>query len=383
MDREAIIKTYFDQGYSYQEISNILKKNGFSLSYRQLQRIIQSLGLKRKNIIENIPEIVTAMINELQDSGCCLGYKSMWSRLKLKYGLQVYRETVLDLLQILDPEGIEERSKYRLKRRLYSVPGPNFIWHIDGYDKLKPYGFAIHGCVDGYSRKVLWLELSTTNNKPEVICHYYLKTIEKLKLIPTLVRSDHGTENSIVELVHQALRSSHEDSYAGIKSFLKGKSTANQRIESSWGRMRRHSVNFWILFFKDMIDCNHYDKSNALQVECLRFCFGPLIKYDLDLTRKEWNRHSIRKQKLGEVQSGKPNYLFYNPTANGTVNCGHEVKSEHIANAKQHFSETASYCSPIFLKLVNEIFADIQLPINAKEATFLYHKILVEIKRYE
>ena len=23
------------------------------------------------------------------------------------------------------------------------------MWHIDGYDKLKPYGFPIHGCIDG------------------------------------------------------------------------------------------------------------------------------------------------------------------------------------------------------------------------------------------
>ena len=23
------------------------------------------------------------------------------------------------------------------------------MWHLDGYDKLKPYGFAIHGCIDG------------------------------------------------------------------------------------------------------------------------------------------------------------------------------------------------------------------------------------------
>ena len=27
--------------------------------------------------------------------------------------------------------------------------GPNFIWHMDGYDKLKPYGITIHGCIDG------------------------------------------------------------------------------------------------------------------------------------------------------------------------------------------------------------------------------------------
>ena len=28
--------------------------------------------------------------------------------------------------------------------------GPNSVWHCDGMDELKPYGFAIHGCIDGY-----------------------------------------------------------------------------------------------------------------------------------------------------------------------------------------------------------------------------------------
>ena len=26
---------------------------------------------------------------------------------------------------------------------------PNFVWHVDGYDKLKPFGCDIHGDVDG------------------------------------------------------------------------------------------------------------------------------------------------------------------------------------------------------------------------------------------
>ena len=94
---------------------------------------------------------------------------------------------MLDLLRILDPEGIENRSKYRLKRRVYNVPGPNFIWHIDGYDKLKPFGFAIHSCVDEFSRKVMWLEVGTSNNKPEIICYYYLQTVKKHNKLPTIL----------------------------------------------------------------------------------------------------------------------------------------------------------------------------------------------------
>ena len=31
-----------------------------------------------------------------------------------------------------------------------SLKGPNYVWHMDRYDKLSPYGLAIHGCIDGY-----------------------------------------------------------------------------------------------------------------------------------------------------------------------------------------------------------------------------------------
>ena len=29
------------------------------------------------------------------------------------------------------------------------MQGPDFVWHMDGYDKLKPFGFCIHECIDG------------------------------------------------------------------------------------------------------------------------------------------------------------------------------------------------------------------------------------------
>ena len=37
-----------------------------------------------------------------------------------------------------------------------------------GYDKLKPYGFPIPGAVDGFSRRILWLEVARSNNDPRV-----------------------------------------------------------------------------------------------------------------------------------------------------------------------------------------------------------------------
>ena len=34
------------------------------------------------------------------------------------------------------------------------------MWNLDRYDKLKPFGFPIHGAIDGYSRRILWLRVT-------------------------------------------------------------------------------------------------------------------------------------------------------------------------------------------------------------------------------
>ena len=73
------------------------------------------------------------------------------------------RNTVMEMVRDIDPQGVQERKRYRLRRRRYFAPGPDFVWHLDGYDKLKSFGFSIHGCLDGFSRRILWLEVGTTN----------------------------------------------------------------------------------------------------------------------------------------------------------------------------------------------------------------------------
>lgn len=49
------------------------------------------------------------------------------------------------------------------------------------YDKLKPYGFAIHGCIDGFSRRIMWLEVNPSNNNPAAVAKYYVDCIGQNK----------------------------------------------------------------------------------------------------------------------------------------------------------------------------------------------------------
>lgn len=118
----------------------------------------------------------------------------MHQRLRNDHRLVVTRETTRTVLGALDPEGVSKRRKGELQRRRYMCKGPNYLWHMDGYDKMKPYGFCIHGAIEGYSRRILWLEVDSTNNDPAVIAQYYIDCVNQLGGAPRIVWADYGTE---------------------------------------------------------------------------------------------------------------------------------------------------------------------------------------------
>ena len=79
----------------------------------------------------------------------------MWGKLKTTYGIQLKRDTVMNILREEDPEGTLQRKSRSVIRRVYTCQGPNNVLHVDGNDKIKQYGFPTHSCIDGFSRKVI------------------------------------------------------------------------------------------------------------------------------------------------------------------------------------------------------------------------------------
>ena len=51
--------------------------------------------------------------------------------------LAVRKEDVRLIFRELDPDGVAARLSRRLERRTYTVLGPNFIWHLNRYVKLR------------------------------------------------------------------------------------------------------------------------------------------------------------------------------------------------------------------------------------------------------
>ena len=71
------------------------------------------------------------------------------------------------------------------------------MWHIDGYNKLKPFGFAIHGAIDGY-RKILWLNIGSSNNNARVISSYHLSSC-----ISDITTQTNLLVEIVLDMVHQ------------------------------------------------------------------------------------------------------------------------------------------------------------------------------------
>ena len=71
--------------------------------------------------------IMRTIQEELEGSGKCIGYRTMWQRLRNDHRMVVSRETVWHGLRILDPDGFAQRLTRRLRRRQYKAKGPNFL----------------------------------------------------------------------------------------------------------------------------------------------------------------------------------------------------------------------------------------------------------------
>lgn len=374
-EKEAI-EGYFYSGFTYETITHFLAKyNGITMSLKTLKRRLSLYNLKRNKKDINLSDVEGMIRHELDGPGCISGYRGMWHTLRVKYNVHVPRKEVEHLMRKLDPVGIEERKRHKLIRRKYMSPGPNHCWHTDGYDKIKPFGFAIHGCIDGYSRRIMWLVVDRTNNDPSVTAKFYINCVEEVGGCPTLLRSDCGTENGIMSSIQCFLRADEDDQFAGEKSHIYGSSTSNQRIECWWSSLMRSRLSWWINFFKDLKDQGSFLQGNILHEEALWFCFAEIIQKELDFVAIHWNTHYIRKSRHDTI-AGKPDELYFLPEMTSTADQLHEVSHDKIEEAKLKCtsSETTNDYQEYFIHVLSLL--GMRKPNHWKEASHLYSYLI-------
>mgnify|MGYP000043652363 FL=1 len=139
-------------------------------------------------------------------------------------GLWIQHRRIRERLAKLDPQNTAMRWGAVVERRKYQVPWPNSLWHLDGHHSLIRWKLVIRCCIDGFSRRIMFLRCSS-NNKTETGIELVLNDFKSDgDLWPSRIEVDYGVENV---LVCDAMVKTRGE---GRGSFIAGPSTHNQRI---------------------------------------------------------------------------------------------------------------------------------------------------------
>lgn len=84
-------------------------------------------------------------------------------------GIHVQRSRVRDAIHHTKPAGPLSHRRAPIRRRMYSVPCPSYVWHIDGNHKLVRWQIVLHRGIDGFSWLVVFGACSTNNKAHTVL----------------------------------------------------------------------------------------------------------------------------------------------------------------------------------------------------------------------
>jgi hypothetical protein len=139
------------------------------------------------------------------------------------------------------------------QREAYVVPGPNFLWSIDGYMKLQPYGIEIYASIDAYSRYIIWIYVGITARTEVSVLKQFLDVLEVSGVQSQVVRSDRGAETVLLAEAHHAFRRSYDPDIPLKDCYFYGSSVFNQRIETWWGQMSKGQLFKWRVSYEILI----------------------------------------------------------------------------------------------------------------------------------
>lgn len=190
-------------------------------------------------------------------------------------------------------------SRWSIKKKTKKIeadkilqPGPNYSWHIDSHGKLKLFGFPLHGCIDGSWRRLILLEVSTSNKKLENIDKFALDAVRQLRSISKTLKADSSTEHVSfcrfifyceiqLSTIIQLSRFRCVNSFSIVPSML-------QQWMETWD-----IIGCGQDFLNDLIELEQFSSAFSVLVDCLRFGFIGLFHKELKkLLKNEKNMQS-------------------------------------------------------------------------------------------
>lgn len=284
-----VSKMASSQGVSRQTIYNEMRRHGINYQGRFSSH--------------NDEELKTAIIN-MKTNHPNAGQVMVQGHLQSK-GITVQRKRLRETLKEGDPLGTFARQRLRIKRRVYSVPCPNYIWHIDGNHKLIRWGLVLHHGIDGFSRLVVFGRFSD-NNRASTVYQLFMKAVDKYHY-PFRVRTDYGGEN--VEVWRAMVAEWGEDS----GSVVVGGSVHNQRIERHNLSVNENVIERYKHMFYQMEAEGILNPDNSTDIFCLHYVLLPRINRSLMEFIAAHNNHPVSTE--GNKTPSQMFFLNLNLTA--------------------------------------------------------------------
>jgi hypothetical protein len=292
VDREQV-QYLLSMGFN---ISTVCKM--MSVSRATMWRRLQQWNVERHTYSNLTDEELRVVVSEIYSRHVNCGVRMMMGHLRSR-GIRVQRYKVREILREIDPANSALRWGLAIKRRVYSVPSANSLWHIDTHHALIRWRLVTAGGIDGYSRLVVFLTISD-NNRSDTVLELFRNAACKFGL-PSRVRGDRGVENFGVRDYMEHSRGANRG------SFIAGKSCHNQRVERLWRDVMYSVIQTFYSLFYYLESVFLLDVDNEIDLFCLHMVYIPVINKALHEFQEAYNNHP-----LSSARNWTPGQLWCN-----------------------------------------------------------------------